>query len=394
MIYKYAQKLLEQDLVIPEGPVIGALDTGLVWNRDDKIRPLLEEVVAGLNISAILFGRPAEPYFSMINHLIQRLPNTETALYPQDNESRTFLHDLPVVRRLSVNDITAALKQRKCAIIPGEGIITYGTVSPEQAYINYCSVCFSLFLKTFVDHYTDIQTGHSDPVLRDLVYRGGKYYRTHLASASTYSPLMKGPFAHTEDVIRAICEVGRLTVEKHMVDSFFGNVSYRLKDTIHVTQTGSTLDELEGYIDPCPMNNSRCTAITASSEFTAHKSVYHQTPQKAILHGHPKFTVIFSMLCNDRKNCENRNSCHIKCSRDRRIGDIPILPGESGTGPYSIATTLPPALARNRAAVIYGHGIFTTGQKDFTDAFQTLVEVEKNCFDAYFESIRASENKL
>jgi len=172
-----------------------------------------------------------------------------------------------------------------------------------------------------------------------------------------------------------------------MVDSFFGNVSYRLNDTIFISQTTSSLDELEGCIDPCAMDDSRCTAITASSEYPAHRSVYRQSGHRAILHGHPRFSVIASMLCDERDTCENNGDCHIKCSRGRDVEGIPILPGETGTGPHSIAVTLPPALADKKAAIIYGHGLFTTGRHDFQDAFQRLLDTEKACFEFYFQEV-------
>lgn len=384
LIRKYEAKLKEQELCSGDGPIIGGIDADLVWNRDDRRAPLLEKIVAGLNISAIQFAKPSEPYFSMINHLIERLPRGEDALCPEDNENRTFLHDLPVVRAFDADEIIAALKRRKCAIVAGEGIVTYGTISPEQAFIVYSSVLFSLFVKTFVDHAQEARREKQDPKLAALVEQGRLYYGAILKDVGNYPPMMRGPFGDSEDAIRAICEAGRLTVQKRMVDSFFGNISYRLGDVIYISQTTTTLDELEGHIDPCPMDDSACTGITASSEYKAHKGVYEISSAKAIIHGHPKFSVIISMLCDKRDTCENRDVCHIKCKEERFVDDVPIRPGESGTGPVAIGTTLPKALAEARAAIIYGHGIFTRGENDFRDAFKNLLEIEKLCFERYF----------
>jgi len=388
LIRKYARKLVDQGLVAPPGPLVGGLDADLVWNRSDPWQPLLAQVVTGLDISAILFARPAEPYFSLINRLVERMPADSPALRPQDSETRTFLHEIPIVRDPSAANLIHALKQRKCVIVPEQGIISYGTVSPEQAYIVYSSVCFSLFVKAFVDVFDDLRFGRSDPILQDLVMQGRRYYAACLAKAMDHPQLMEGPFDHRRDIIEAICEVGRLTVEKRMVDSFFGNISYRLGNTIYISQTTSSLDDLKGCIDPCAMDDSKCTAITASSEYPAHKSVYRQSDHRAILHGHPRFSVIVSLLCEDREQCENNGNCHIACTRDRDINGVPILPGESGTGPGSIAASLPLPLIRNRAAIIYGHGIFTTGENDFAGAFQRLLDVERACFENYFERIK------
>ena len=387
-ITKYAHKLIDQGLVDPPGPLMGGLDADLVWNRSDALQPLLEKVVAGLDVAAILFARPAEPYRSLIDHLVARMPAGSRALCPQDSENRTFLHELPVVYDLSATNLVRVLKQRKCAIIPGQGIISYGTVSPEQAYIVFSSVCFSLFVKAFVDFFDDLRAGHRDAVLSELVMQGKTFYQACLDHAASHPDLKKGPFDNEKEAILAISEVGHLTVAKNMVDSFFGNVSYRLGNIVYISQTTCSLDELEGCIDPCALDDSRCTAITASSEYPAHKSAYLLSDLRAILHGHPTVSVIASLLCEHRETCDNSRDCHIKCTRDRSIGKVPILPGESGTGPYSIAATLPEPLTRHNAAIIYGHGIFTAGQYDFRDAFQRLLNVEQNCFDTYFEHIQ------
>ena len=48
-----------------------------------------------------------------------------------------------------------------------------------------------------------------------------------------------------------------------------------------------------------------------------------------------------------------------------------------------------PALEKNRGAIVYGHGLFTTGREDFNEAFGTLVAVESMCREKYFEKVRA-----
>ena len=89
------------------------------------------------------------------------------------------------------------------------------------------------------------------------------------------------------------------------------------------------------------------------------------------------------MLCDDMK-CANRGLCHINCSKGRFMQDVPIVPGEVGTGEKGLATTLPPAL-KGRGAIVYGHGLFTTGTKDFREAFLNLLDIEKKAFIQYKE---------
>ncbi|MCK5685154.1 class II aldolase/adducin family protein, partial [bacterium] len=169
-----------------------------------------------------------------------------------------------------------------------------------------------------------------------------------------------------------------------LVDSYFGNISYLFEDIIYISQTGSSLDELAGCIDPCPLDGSSCAGITASSELVAHHEIYLRTSNRAILHGHPKFSVILSMDC-DRVDCPNSGQCHIKCSEQRYINDIPIVPGEVGTGTTGLCHTLPPAMKRNRGVIVWGHGLFTVAEDDYKLAFKHLLDIENMCREEYSE---------
>jgi len=381
LINKYADKLVSQGICEAGAPLIGGLDAELIWNREALEISVLEKVIAGLNINSILFAEPAEPFRSIINYLAEQATLADGAIHPEDTETRTFLHDIPVCVDFEAAEIIKNLKRRKSVIIPGHGIVTFGIVSPEQAFVTFSSVCFSTYVKLFVDYYFDRKNKGATEEQEQLIFASIRSYQKFMESFDL-SPAHVGPFRTSSEVIQAMAEAGRLTVESRMVDSFFGNISYKLDNILFISQTGSSLDELESYIDPCPLDNSTCAAITASSEFIAHKSVLDNTNNLCILHGHPKFSVIISMLCDKKPVCKNRDKCHLICSEPRFVEDIPIIPGEVGTGKYGISTTLPPALT-GRGAIVYGHGVFTTGKIDFTDAFQHLKNIEMLCFQQY-----------
>ncbi len=377
LLDKYSRKLEAHGLCGPGDPILGGLDADLVWNRPAPERSVLEEVARGLNINSILYSKPAEPYFSIMN----RLATGRDCIAPEDCETRTFLHDIPVARSFMAVDIVPLLKRRKSAVIPGRGIVSFGTVSPEQAFVSFSSVCFSLYVKFFTDIYYAMKGGRSIPEEdRRLALTALDAYGSFMDSID-YAPSRRGPFSGAEGVLASMAEAGRMTVDSRMVDSFFGNISYRLDDTIYISQTGSSLDELEGYIDPCPIDGSSTAAVTASSELGAHMSVYRRTPHRAILHGHPRFCVVMSMIC-DEAGCDCRGECHKKCPVERSVAGVPIIPGEVGTGPSGISTTLPPAM-EGRGAIVWGHGLFTTGRADYTDAFQSLIGIEGECFNRF-----------
>ncbi|MFO8184794.1 MAG: class II aldolase/adducin family protein [Candidatus Aegiribacteria sp.] len=376
LLDKYADKLVAAGLADPGAPLLGGLDAELEWNREDPAIRTLKEVFRGLSINSLLYSVPAEPYRTIIDFLASK---SVDRIRPEDSETRTFMHDLPVIDEFSPSMIIEKLRNRKSVLIRGKGVVTWGTVSPEQAFIFFSSVCFACFVKFFTDHLRAVRRGEvtaeGDRVAREVLQ--------HLDRYPDQPPeLMRGPFRSREEVFSAVAQAGRLTVEHGLVDSFFGNVSLRWGDTLFISQTTSSLDELEGCIDPCPLDDSACTSITASSEFTAHRSILELTGMDAILHGHPKFSVIMSMDC-EKEDCPVRGSCHTSCPEERFVGDIPIVPGEVGTGRYGLCNTLPPAVSGRRGAIVYGHGLFTVSRNDFREAFRNLMAIEKMCREQY-----------
>lgn len=377
---KYARKLAEQGLTAPGTPLIGGLDAELVWNRDDERCDELAKVFDGLSINSLVFAKPAEPYATIIDFLATRYPDV---IRPEDTETRTFLHDIPVSHEFSAKAIIGTLKKRKSVIIPGEGIVSYGTVTPEQGFVFFSSTVFSCFVLFFSEYMAAARRGDIDDEYRATFAT----VVDQLAAPKTELPILANtPLEDEESILAAMAEAGRAVVSYGLVDSFFGNISYRLDRTVYISQTGSSLDELEGCIDPCPLDGGSTHGITASSELSAHEDVYRRVDARCILHGHPKFSVIMSMDC-DKPDCENRGQCHIKCTECRTVEGIPIVPGEVGTGPTGLCNTLPPAVAASGAAIVHGHGLFTSGQTDFNDAFKKLLEIENRCRELYFERL-------
>jgi len=377
----YEDKLLKSGLADPGAPLIGLLDARFSWNRDDIACAELERLFDHLSINSLVFSQPAEPYRSIVDYLAE---TSGGIIFPSDCETRTFLHDLPVSFNFSSESIILALKERKSVIIPGHGIITHGTVGLEQAYVTFSSVCFACFVKFFSDYLFDVKHGKINnrrQNLFDLLVK-------RLDPAPCFkASLMKGPFDSEMSVRKAIQEAGMLIVEHRLVDSYFGNISFCYNDTLYISQTGSSLDNLQGFIDPCPLDGSSCTAITASSELPAHLEIVKNTNGKAILHGHPKFSVILSMDCNIEK-CECRGKCHIKCPHERFVCDIPVVSGEVGSGPHGLCNTVPEAIKDWPGVIVYGHGVFTTGKTDFNRPFKNLIKIENDCRAEYFNRIR------
>ena len=124
------------------------------------------------------------------------------------------------------------------------------------------------------------------------------------------------------------------------------------------------------------------TGITASSELLAHRKIYESSNARVILHGHPKFSVVMSMQCDER-DC-TVSDCWKDCPKVRLLGETPVVAGEIGAG--GLAKRVPPVIAGPGKAIVYGHGVFTIG-KDFGEAFRAMVAVENWCREEYFRRL-------
>lgn len=378
---KYEDKLQKSGLARRGAALLGSLDARLRWNRSQPECALLEKVIEQLNVSAVIFARPSEPYASIIDFLAE---TSDGKILPQDCETRTFLHDLPVSFEFTADALASTLKHRKSAILPGRGVVTHGAVGLEQALVTFSSVCFACFVKFFSDYLSAARRA-------EVSRRRQAVFERAVDALDPLKPmpgtLMKGPF-HTEaEVHAAMTEAGNLIVAHRLVDSFFGNISYGMEQTLYISQTGSSLDELKGCIDACPINGSSCVAITASSELPTHLEIVRTTGYRAILHGHPKFSVILSMDC-DIADCDHRGMCHLRCPRDRFACGTPMVSGEVGSGRHGLCHTVPAAISAAPGVIVFGHGVFAAGKTDFNRPFETLLSIEENCRREFFERLK------
>lgn len=381
LLDSYAKRLFQSGLVYPGEAILGMADADLVWNTKDPVCRVLAPLFDRLGINALVFARPAEPHRTIIDYLAASA--IDGVIRPKDCETLTFLHDLPVADGFSADALIPLLSRRKCAIIPGAGIVAHGSISIEQPFVTFSSVCFACFVKFFSDLLHEAKSG-------GLSSRSRRVLETVVnmlpVPPAVTSRMAAGPF-HMEGRIRsAMAEAGKKMVSLQLVDSTFGNISYCHDHLLYISQTGSFLDDLENSIDLCPTDGRACTPITASSELTAHLQIVKQTGCRAVLHGHPRFSVILSMDC-DVPDCPQAGQCHRACPEKRSVCKIPVVSGQVGTGPYGLCRTVPDAVARSSAAIVYGHGVFTIDPTDFTGALDKLIDIETRCRIEYFNRL-------
>lgn len=377
-IAKYSAKLISEGSSQAARIAFAAQDDTMISDGDQTLASLSEAVLSHLNCLALVAAAPSLPFAYL---LVRRAAVHEHCIVPRDTETRTFLHDIPIVRKSDIGADPAAyyaglLGNRKGIVVEGVGIIAAGALTVEQAYINWSSVFHSTYIKYLEDllEYGFMLPGEADAF--------DQFRRESLLPLSSEGlEFRQGPIFDKKDILEEIARVGRYTVQRRLVDSFFGNISYSDGELIYVSQTAASLDELPGCIDPVPFENSSTVGITASSELSAHRAIFETTGCHAILHGHPRFAVVMSMLCDEKGSCRVTD-CWKDCSKVRFLGDTPVVAGEIGAG--GIAKNVPPVIGGSGAAIVYGHGVFSIGMADFREAFQGLVDVENWCRAEYF----------
>lgn len=389
---KYSDKLLRDRTALPESIRFYRLDDVVTTSRQDEWLPMFAELFNKLNITVLLFAKTSVPFADL---LVERADPKSDKLVPKDSETKVFLHDIPFIRERewigkSKTELAAMvvrrLNDRKAVIIQNLGVIATGGVTVEQAYIGFSTIFHTTFVKYLLDllvegfrlpdeqkHLEDFKkTWLRLPDLSDVRFTPGPLAKNAES---------RGHGAERRNIYEEICRVGRYTVEKGYVDSFFGNISYFDGKTIYISQTASSLDELEGHIDPVPLDNSSTAGLSASSELPAHRGIYVSSNYHAVLHGHPKFSVIMSMYCEE-ENCRIED-CNRLCNRKRSVFGVPIVSGETGAG--GLAKSVPLAITDTGACIAFGHGIFSAGERDFQDAFMKMAEVEDKCREGYFQ---------
>jgi len=281
---------------------------------------------------------PKEPYRAMIAALAAR---SGGRIVPQDAEGRVILVDLPVPRSTGAGDLAEALAGRRAAALADGGLVL-ADATAAAAFDAFSSACFACYVKFVVDALAARKRGGS--------LGAGERRALALALDPSRRPperapdLSRGPFADADSARAAVIAAGRATVALGLVGASFGNASYAVGGSLHISETGAPLDELEGRIVSVPLDGSGQAVQKASSELAAHLRIVREAGARAVLHGHPRHAVIAS-----------------------------LAPGRF--------QSLPDALADHPVAIAPGHGAFAAGRVDFNEALQALLDVERRCFD-------------
>lgn len=380
---KYAARLLRDRSAAPGRYAFAARDGGTVAEGDPALVRLAGEVLSRLSSNALLVARPSLPFAEL---LVRRAPPGHRRIVPRDSESRMFLGDVPFLRaEEGATDlparIAALLSSRNAGVVEGVGIVAAGAATVEQAYVRYASVFHATFVKYLEDLLRD---GFRTPGEAEAL----EEFRDAWPDPKPDEGLAfrRGPLDEPAEILDEMAHVGRRTVEHGLADSVFGNISRLSGGVVYISRTGASLDDLEGNVVAVPLDAPPPAGHGASSELPIHRRIYGTCAARAILHGHPRFTVVLSLLGHGEE-CAAAD-CARDCDRAGFLAGAPLVGGETGAG--RAATKVPEAVASQGIAVVCGHGVFAAGREGFGEPFRSMATLENRCRREYFRRLGKS----
>ncbi|MCF8053734.1 MAG: class II aldolase/adducin family protein [Deltaproteobacteria bacterium] len=302
--------------------------------------------------------KPAEPYWTAMRLIAHR----EHIIVPYDSEGAMFIGEIPIVASCASN-IEPLLDGRRVAIIREKGIMIRAQ-NKKMAGLLQSVACFSCVVRFLVDAVKQPQKGYASHAEFRNLFAG------LTAKHQEVGALKKGTFTKTEIAREAMVEAGKEVVRLGLVNASFGNISYVIGETLLISATGSFLDDLDNSLVAVPLLQSSPQDKSASSELPAHRKILLLQGLRAVLHGHPLFTVVASLIADSE-----------------RINGVPVVQGETGGGKRGLDKVLPQALQKSPIAIVQGHGVFCVDGTDYRQPIKRMLQLEEDCMREYSDAL-------
>jgi L-fuculose-phosphate aldolase len=172
-----------------------------------------------------------------------------------------------------------------------------------------------------------------------------------------------------------MAKFGKKLVERGLVESHFGNISVRVGSKMLITRSGAPLDEInENSVVEVDIDKPSSLDSIASSESPIHRAIYKNTTALAVIHAHPPFAVIESLLGHDKMIPPDSEGQYI-------LHEIPVVRGSFGT--KELAENTSGALKDHKGVIVFAHGTFAAG-KTLEEAYFVTAQIEHSCKLKYY----------
>jgi L-fuculose-phosphate aldolase len=176
---------------------------------------------------------------------------------------------------------------------------------------------------------------------------------------------------------REISFWGKKLEESGLTSSRFGNISVRTKNGLVIKRTSVMLGEVNGPDDVVEIGLSLSDPLgEASTETQSHRTIYMNTDAKAIIHAHPPFAIVESLLQKDMVTPLDSEGLPF-------LGTIPVVDGVTGEKLLWDNITRVLKADKYKGLINRGHGSFAFGP-DLKDCFNTTAMIEHSCRIRYY----------
>ena len=178
----------------------------------------------------------------------------------------------------------------------------------------------------------------------------------------------KGTFA-------ALRNIGRDLFLRGLMSSHAGNTSVRVGKTIHITRRGSMLGRLrETDMIDVDLDKTDGRALMASSELAVHRAIYRATSALAVLHAHPPYATLLSMVCDELIPNDFEGSYLLR--------RVPVIINEKAISSEEAGRAVGEILRDYKIVMMRGHGSFARGATP-EEAFMFTSSLEASSFYLY-----------
>jgi L-fuculose-phosphate aldolase len=176
-------------------------------------------------------------------------------------------------------------------------------------------------------------------------------------------------------MVRSFQEIGRDIFLRGLISSHAGNMSVRMGDRIFLTRRGSMLGRLsEKDLVELDISKNDTHILMASSETVVHRAIYRNTSALAVVHTHPPYATLLSMVDDEIIPVDSEGSYLFK--------KVPVVSLEKTIGSEEASRVVSEYLKEYRIVLMRGHGSFARGDM-LEEAYMLTSSLESSAFYVY-----------
>jgi L-fuculose-phosphate aldolase len=182
-----------------------------------------------------------------------------------------------------------------------------------------------------------------------------------------------------------ISKFSKKLFDKGYMVSHSGNLSIRCGDRMFIKRRGAACDEIgpEDVIETGIDEDTSSIALS-SSETDVHRAIYNSTSALAIVHAHPPYSIVCSLL--------NDEIMPMDAEGEYLLHKVPVVVVERLSGSKELETRVTETLQAYKGLIVRGHGTFAIG-KLLEEAYHVTCMIEATCIIRYLVDLTGLASK-